>query len=138
MTLTAANAYDILDDRIGNLMEFVGKSTNSVGMDFALSWAARQLGVSVADYTSITTSEIAATESPDVFLDLAEYRLLASVLGNLTLVDVQAGPRQEKLSQVAKYIERRMSSLEARGILALAEPGEYTYIQLDLAAKDSS
>jgi hypothetical protein len=138
MALTSANAVAILQDRVGDLMVFVGKTADAAGMASALSWACRKQGVTVDDYTAVTDSEIAAATDADDFLDLAEYRLLADVLGNLDVVDVTGGPRSEKLSQVANYIRQRMSSLEASGILELTEPLEYHHIELNVAAEDSA
>jgi hypothetical protein len=138
MALTSASAVSILEDRVGDLMVFVGKTADITGMYPALSWAARQLGVTTDNYAVISADEMAAVSDGDDFLDLAEYRLLADILGNLDMVDVTAGPRSEKLSQVAAYIKQRMASLEASGILEAAHPLEYSYIELDIAAEDSA
>jgi hypothetical protein len=135
MALTTASAVVILSDRVGDLMTFVGKTADASGMGTALSWACRKQGVTVDDFATVTDSEVSAVDDADDFLDLAEYRLLADVLGNLDMVDVTAGPRSEKLSQVAAYIKQRMDKLEASGILDVIEPLEYHYIELDIASE---
>jgi len=78
-----------------------------------IGWALRRLAYTVSDITNVTSAEVAAVASDDLdeMLLLAEYRLLESVQTNLDDVDVEVGPRSEKLSQLAAQVEKRLARL---------------------------
>jgi hypothetical protein len=61
-------------------------------------------------------SDLASVDSDDYdrLFDLAELRTLETIQGNLDDVDIQLGPRQEALSQLAKQVEQRLNRLQAR------------------------
>lgn len=96
-----------------------------------ISWALMEMGYTVADPTLPTDAEVAAVPNSlrNKFLALAEYRLLANILGNLAAVDTTVGPRSEKLSQLAEQVKERMKTLEDEYGLAVSalEPGIITY-----------
>jgi hypothetical protein len=143
MTLTRANAERVIVDRVGGLMEFAGLTVTYAGsnsdLDEPLSWAARRMGLSLASSITVTDSDISGLSGDDIddYLDLAEYRTLKNVQGNLDMVDVTAGPRSEKLSQVAGQVEKMLSARRDR-VLAISETPAYRYIELDMVAQDSS
>lgn len=117
MTLTRANVESIIVQRAGPLMLKAGMAVTVVGtnasLNDAIGWALRQAGYTVADPSLVTDSDVSAvtTANLDLFLDLTEYRTLLSVMTNLTLVDTKVGPRDEKLSQLAGQIEKRLGWL---------------------------
>lgn len=141
MALTRANAEYVVVSRVGGLMEFVELTVTYAGsnsdLDEPLAWAARRMGISLSDPTTVTDSELSGLSDIDDYLDLAEYRTLEKIQGNLDLVDVTAGPRSEKLSQIASQVEKMLSARRDR-VLAISETPAYRYIELDMVAQDSS
>jgi hypothetical protein len=143
MALTRANAETVVVSRVGGLMEFVELTVTYAGsnsdLDEPLAWAARRMGISLSDPTTVTDSELSGLSGDDIddYLDLAEYRALEKIQGNLDLVDVTAGPRSEKLSQIANQVEKMLSARRDR-VLAISETPAYRYIELDMVAQDSS
>ena len=108
--MTRAEVETILVSRLKDLLTAAGMSTSVDGansdLDDAIAWAGRNY-----DGTD------------DNYLDLAEHRALKTIHNRLAaLVDVTAGPRSEKLSQMA---ERVGAMVSGGGV-----PG-YGYIQLD-------
>jgi len=101
----------------------------------AIAWALAEMGYTVADPTLPTDAEVAAVPNSlrNRFLALAEYRLLANILGNLAAVDTKLGPRDEKLSQLADYIKDRMESLKDE--YGLGSSSGYGVMTLDIAQK---
>lgn len=141
MALTRANAEYVVVSRVGGLMAFVELAVTYSGsnsdLDEPLAWAARRMGISLSDPTTVTDSELSGLSDIDDYLDLAEYRTLEKIQGNLDLVDVTAGPRSEKLSQIASQVEKMLSARRDR-VLAISETPAYRYIELDMVAQDSS
>lgn len=127
MTVTRANVEAILVKRTGALMTKAGLAVTVVGSNADLNdpigWALRRIGLTVITASLVTDADLASVTDAqlDEFLDLAEYRTLESVLGNLAAVDTKLGPRDEKLSQLASQIEKKLTRL-AKGLEA-----EYGY-----------
>lgn len=113
MALTRANIEAILVRRCGGRLAAAGLDGTTVsGANADLSdpirAALRQLGYSVASAASVADSDLASVAAADEeqLIDLAELRALESALGNLDTVDITAGPRQERLGQLADQLER--------------------------------
>ncbi len=116
MALTRANCEAILVARLSALLAAADLAVTVAGsnadLNDPLAWAVRRLGGSTADATTATIAELAAidvTDQDDLFA-LAEYRALQNILGNLTFVDISAGPRSEKLSQLATQVREMLKA----------------------------
>ena len=120
MAVTRANVENVLIKRLGPLMTKAGQDGTTVdgsNTDLAdpIGWALRTAGYTTADITNPTTAEVADAEDDiDQVVDLAEYRGLENILGNLDDVDVTVGPRSEKLSQLATQVQKRLDDVKDR------------------------
>lgn len=121
MTITRTQVERILIRRCGLLMTAAGldgvtiNGTNA-DLDDPIGTALRASGLTVADITFVADSDLASVtdELIDQVLDLAEYRALQNVEGNLDQVDITLGPRSESLNQLATQIKPKIARLEAR------------------------
>jgi len=138
MALTRVISETVIVDRVGPLMSAAGMAVTVVGtnadLNDPLAWAARKVGATTANFNTVTDAELAAISDADGddFLDLAEYRTLGSIMGNLDDVDITAGPRSESLSQLAEQARKRMEALEAH-LSSIVSPFVAGYITLDFA-----
>lgn len=119
MALTRANCEAVLVARLKLLLEAAGLAVTVAGtnadLNDPLAWAVRRVGGSTADASTTTDAELAtiATVDFDDLFDLAEYRAWQNILGNLSFVDIIAGPRSEKLSQLARQVRAMLETREA-------------------------
>lgn len=118
MTITRANSEVLLVKRAGALMKAAELDSTTVhgsneDLNDPLANALLRLGLTVADVSLVTDADVAAVSAAntDVFFDLAEYRLAETIQGNLNDVDIRAGPLEEKLSQLARQVDRKLSRL---------------------------
>lgn len=138
MTLTRANCESVLVKRLKVLMEAAELAVTYAGLngdlDDPLAWAVRRVGGSTANISTTTDAELAAVDAGDQddLIDLAEYRTLRNVLGNLDLVDISAGPRAEKLSQLANQVRGMLEAREAF-VADFVAPLRVGYFSLDFA-----
>ncbi|MDY7078015.1 MAG: hypothetical protein SXV54_13955, partial [Chloroflexota bacterium] len=138
MAMTRVQAETVIVSRAGPLMEAAGMVVTVVGtnadLNDSLAWATRKLGYTTADASTVSDTELAsvAVAEYDDFLDLAEYRTLLSIVTNLDDVDIVAGPRAEKLSQLVSRVLRRIDRLEAKLTDILYELN-VSYVDLDFA-----
>jgi hypothetical protein len=90
-----------------------GTTVNGSNADLndPIGWAIRKCGGSVASVVAVADSDVAgvSTDDLDKFFDLAEFRALESISGNLAVVTITAGPRTEHLSDLAKLVEQRLA-----------------------------
>ena len=120
MTLTRVQAETILVKRAGSLMSEAGLAVTFAGSNADLNdpigWAVRQLGLPVANILTVADSDLAAVAADDYdqLLDLAEYRLLQNISGNLGVTDIKVGPREEKLDQLVQAVEKRLARKKAQ------------------------
>lgn len=112
MTLTRASVESVLIRRTGTLLTAASLdgttiSGSNADLNDPIASALRQCGLTVANIGNVADSDLAALADSDIdkLLDLAELRVLESCLGNLDLVDVKAGPIEEKLGQVGARLE---------------------------------
>ena len=118
MSLTRANVESILVSRCGPLMTAADMAITVVGsnedLNDPIGYGIRQAEGAVGDPSSVTDTDVASVSSAnlDIFLDWCEYRLLKNILGNLDDVDITAGPRSEKLSQLAEQAKWRVEEME--------------------------
>ena len=145
MSLTRADIEAALIKRCGDLLTTAGLDGTTAGGTNAdlgdpIAFALRQIGVSVATPTSPTDAEVAtaSTDDTDQLLDLAEIRVLETVLQHvLDLVNTEAGQRVDEYSQLAAGIQKRIERAEDRarrlyGWTATTLEAGYAY--LDFAA----
>lgn len=116
MSLTRANVETILIRRSGALMTAAGLdgatvAGTNVDLNDPIGVAIVAVGGSVVSRVLVADADVAtvATADYDEFLDIAEYRVLQSVLGNLANVDITVGPRSERLSQLAAQLEKALA-----------------------------
>lgn len=120
MTVTRANLESILVRRAGPLMEAADMAVTVVGTNADLNdpigFGIRASGGTVADPSLVTDADVATVSTSyfDLFLDRCELRLLENILGNLAMVDITAGPRSEKLSQLAEQVRHKIANIKAR------------------------
>jgi hypothetical protein len=146
MTVTRANVEEILVQRCGALMSFAGYAVTVVGSNANLNdpigYALRQAGYSVASISAVADVDLAAVNDADIdqILDVAEFRTLENISGNLDDVDITNGPESEKFSQVSAALEKRMARLQdkinsAYGTGVTANVGSITF---DFAEHDDT
>ena len=143
MTITRVQAETILVKRCGPMMAAANMDGATVDgsnadLDDPLGWAVRRMGGTVADPVAVTDADLATIvgQSQQHLLDVAEYRLLESILTNLELVDISAGPRSESLGQLGARVEKRLQTLGDRlkaSIGLNSAPLETGVIQHDFA-----
>ena len=125
MALTVTHTSTILGRRCGALM------TKASVTDYydPISSALMEMGYTVAAPELPTDAEVGAVPASlkGRFLDLAEYRLLGNILGNLVAADTTVGPRSERLSQLAAIIQKRLDAIEKRHGGAVLGTGTLTY-----------
>lgn len=131
MAITRANAEAILIGRLGTLMTEAGLDGTTVDgtnadLNDPFASALRSMGYAVADITNVSDVDLSALAEEDYneFLDRAELRVLETIEGNYVLVDITAGPRSEKLSQLLDHVRARKDQLwekikEEHGTVAL-------------------
>lgn len=138
MSLTRADLEGLVVGRLGPLMEAASLGVSITGSNSSLSdpmaRATRDVGGTTADYTTVTTAELAAIAASDYddLFNLSEYRTLQTIIGNLDDVDITAGPRSEKLSQLTAQAERKLKRLETL-LTSTLHPLTSGYITLDFA-----
>lgn len=116
MTLTRATFEQLLLRRLSGLMSEAGMDVisnlgNNPDLNDPIGWAIRQCSGTVADFTTVANTDVATVAAADYdkLLDLAEYRTLQSISGNLAVVDIQVGSRRESLDQLVERVEARIA-----------------------------
>jgi len=110
MTLTISNVETIIESRLGGLLDAAGITDCTP----AISWAVREAGGSTASYLTATDAEVNGISNKDMLLDLAEYRCVLDIIGNLAVVDITTGPRKEALGQLNDVALKFKENLEAK------------------------
>ena len=119
-TLTRANCELILVSRGSGMLAAAGLAITVAGsnadLNDAISYAIRQIGQTVDDPVLVDDADCARIPETDFdkFFDLAEMRMLRTILGNLDDVDIKVGPQSQSLSDLAERVEKRMARLEKR------------------------
>lgn len=132
MALTLVRLESLIVGRVGNLMAVVGITQENGGLFAPIAWAVRQVGGTTADSYKATTEEVEAVDASlhDDLFDLAEYRVLLNIQGNLDLVDITAGPRKESLSQLQDVVAARIAKAED-ALASYMSPMTMGYLTLD-------
>jgi hypothetical protein len=115
MAVTRANVEGVLVDRQGSLMTFTGKDGATVDgtngdLNDSIGYGIRKAGYTVDDISAVDDVDVARVSDDDLdkMLDLSEFRLIESILGNLDEVDLKLGQRSESFSQLATRIEKTL------------------------------
>lgn len=118
MAITRSQAERILIRRVGALfttagLDGVSQAGDNPDLVDPIVTALHTLGLTVADVADVQDADLSGLVLADynAFFDLAEYRALGNILGNLDLVDITVGPRTEKLSQLSDQVEDNMEQL---------------------------
>ena len=121
MTITRTQVERILIKRCGLLMtaarlDGVTINGTNADLDDPIGVALRTSGLSVADISAVSDSDLASVTNDltDQVLDIAEYRALQNIEGNLDQVDITIGPRSESLNQLATHIKSKIERLQMR------------------------
>lgn len=116
MTITREQIEKILVGRVKKRMAFVemdSTTTNGTNADLndPIATALIQMGVTPANISAITDSDLASVTDVIQIADLAELRLLENIVGNLDVVDLAVGPRRESLNQMTENCEKAIARL---------------------------
>jgi hypothetical protein len=120
LSLTRAQVETILVRRIGGWLSNANLAITVAGSNADLSdpiaYGVRIADGTVADYSAVTTADIATVADADLdkMLDVAELRALENVLSNFALVDAKAGPVEAKSSQFADRLMKVIDRLRAQ------------------------
>jgi hypothetical protein len=121
MTLTRATLEAILVQRTGPLltaagMDGVTMDGSNLSLNDPIGFAVRKLGLTVVNLANLGDGDLTAVPATDYdqLLDLAEYRTLESILGNLDDVNISVGSRSESLGQLSDQMEKKMERLAGR------------------------
>lgn len=120
MALTRAQCETELISRCGKLLTAAsldGVTANGSNPDLnsPLGYAIRICGGTVTDPSNVADSDLSTLSSVfDKLSDLAEYRTLENISGNLDLVDISEGPHRESLGQLAERVEKRLARLQEK------------------------
>lgn len=116
MTITRVDAEVELVKRQGARMGVAGLAVTVSGsnadLNQPLAVALRKMGYAASN--PVSNSDLAELDDSEIdeFFDRSELRLLENISGNLVLVDTDAGPRSDKLSQISAQIEKAISRKE--------------------------
>lgn len=121
MSLTRANVEAILVQRTGPLLTAGGMDGSTItganaSLNDPIGYAVRRLGLTVANLASVADADLSGVSSDDYdqLLDVAEYRTLENILGNLDDVNITVGSRTEALGQLSDQVEKKMDRLAGR------------------------
>jgi hypothetical protein len=121
MALTRANVEAILVSRLGPLLTAAGMDGTTINganlsLNDAIGRAVRQCGHSVANVVQVADGDVAniSTEDHDKLFDVAEYRALESIEGNLDDVTISVGPRSQQMSDLARQVQKKLERLGQR------------------------
>lgn len=111
----------LLINRCGSLLIWVGKDgatvdgTNS-DLNDAIGGAIRRLEGTVANPLLVSDTDVQTVDTDlfDALLDISELRVYFSIRGNLTTVDITAGPFSDKFSNIGDYLEDQIKTLAKR------------------------
>lgn len=146
MALTRAKIEVLLVKRASKVMVFVGMDGTTVAgtnedLNDPIGVGIRQCGGSVTDFASVADADVLTVDSSDydMLIDIAEYRLLSSMISNFDKYGLKVGPRSGYQSQVREGIENRIKWLREELEAAygfMAPSPQIGAIQLDFADHD--
>ena len=114
MDLTFEEVRTLIGYQYDPLFTASGITILEVGSVFmAVNQAIRAVDGTVTHATTVTDADLTAIDATleGEFLDFVLYFVLEKILGHLDDVDVTAGPRSEKFSQLALQVERKIERL---------------------------
>lgn len=119
MALTRANVEVILSKRSSKIMTFVGLDGTTVDganadLNDPIGVAIRECGGTTASVVSVADTDLDTVDTSDYdkLFDIAEHRLLATMLGNFDKYGLKVGPRSGYQSQVREGLEKRIDDLK--------------------------
>jgi hypothetical protein len=120
MALTRAQVETILVERLSGWMTEAALAVTHTGANASLNdpigYAARRLGLTVANVTNVADSDLSAVgvDDYDCLFDVAELRTLENILRNLTRVDTTAGPLSQSFGQLRKDVQTAIDAKRAQ------------------------
>lgn len=121
MALTRQNAEAILFRRLGPAMSRADMDITREGQNPYLgdifTWSLLEMGYNApSDLVDPSDTDLDQVEDTNLsqFLDLSEWRLCMTIIGNLDDTDEKLGPSGQWLSQFAKQMQRHLKDLESR------------------------
>lgn len=121
MALTRQNAEAILFRRLGPAMSRADMDITREGQNPYLgdifTWSLLEMGYDApSDLVDPSDTDLDQVEDTNLsqFLDLSEWRLCMTIIGNLDDTDEKLGPSGQWLSQFAKQMQRHLKDLESR------------------------
>ncbi len=121
MALTRQNAEAILFRRLGPAMSRADMDITREGQNPYLgdifTWSLLEMGYNApSDLVDPSDTDLDQVEGTNLsqFLDLSEWRLCMTIIGNLDDTDEKLGPSGQWLSQFAKQMQRHLKDLESR------------------------
>jgi hypothetical protein len=117
MTLTLVAVEKKLAARCGKKMSLVGFDTSMDGSNPDLIdpmiTALMDLGSQPDSSDVMTDADLLKVDANQIneFLDRAELRLLENIAGNLDMVNISVGPRNESLGDLASQVEKAIDRL---------------------------
>jgi hypothetical protein len=127
MALTRAAVETILVQRTGRRLDFVGLpgTGHTAGTDTpprsylsdALASAVRSLGLTLADPTTVVDGDLISVttgDQVDQLLDVAELRILETILGNWDKFDQTKGMDGQYLGRMADSLQKAIDALRKR------------------------
>ncbi len=143
MALTRANIEVLLIKRCSKVMAFIGldgTTENGANADLndPIGVGIRQCSGTVDNFVLVDDEDVGTVNSSDYdkMIDIAEYRLLSSMISNFDKYGLKVGPRSGYQSQVREGIEKRINDLreeleKAYGYMAPSP--EVGVLRLDIA-----
>ena len=117
MALTRANIEVILVKRCQKTMAFVDMAVTYAGTNDDLSdpigVGIRECSGTVSNFVAVADADVATVDSSDYdkLIDIAEYRLIASMISNFDKYGLKVGPRSGYQSQVREGLSSRLKLL---------------------------
>lgn len=117
MALTRANVEVLLTKRCAKTMAFVDMAVTTTGANTDLNdpigVGIRECNGTVGNFILVDDEDVATVDASDYdkLIDIAEYRLIASMISNFDKYGLKVGPRSGYQSQVREGLENRLKML---------------------------
>jgi len=110
----------VLLSRRKAIMEFVGMDVATVGtntdLNDAIGFSVRNCGGKVESIIAVTDADLGTVPDDEIdkLLDVAEYRLIFNILGNMDEVSVSVAGQSESYSEIRATLESQIGLLSTK------------------------